>query len=247
MSESELKRLTPRGLDELRLAFDGLARGEDVDIARILHSEEFTEIVNPEVTIEVKELPSRRDAAEYFYRILQPLRDDGQHVEQDSGMWAWLAASWLDLLAPPSESGERRLGEQARWIPQSDDFQRYYRHLFAGPYRIFAAHHRDPDSAMSLLASEVARPGDVVEQLASRQEIVVSPGIIGAATKLYYDASSGKLKRGAGAKGPGSARRLSDLIAQLDLTHDIYAMSVERVLELLPQEFSRFLEPEKTG
>ena len=40
---------------------------------------------------------------------------------------------------------------------------------------------------MSLLASEVAKPGDVVEQLASRQEIVVSPGIIGAATKLYYD------------------------------------------------------------
>lgn len=240
MSDVELRRLTPDGLDRLNAALDQLSRGEQADIDAILFSEALTEVVSPAVTVRVKPFTSRLDAAEHFFELLCPLREDGQRVERDAGMWAWLAALWIDQLAPATDSGARNLGARARWVPQSDDFQRYYRHLLAGPYQIYAAHHDDPAAAMCVLATDVARPGEVAEQLAARQEIVVSRGIVGAATVLYFDSATKKLKRGAGGKGAGSARRLSDVISQLDLTHDIYAMSSEQVLALLPSEFAKF-------
>lgn len=240
MSDLNLRRLTPVGLEELNEALDKLSRGEDVNLGEILMSDLFTESVIPSVTVDMKPLVSRWEAAAYFYELLRPLREDGQHVERDAGLWAWLAALWIDQLAPVSDSGARRLGARARWIPQPDDFQRYYRHLFAGPYRIYAAHHRDPGVALCVLATEVAKPGEVAEQLAARQEIVVSPGIVGAATKLYVDPATKKLKRGAGGKGAGSARRLSDVVSQLELTHDVYAMNADQILDLLPREFAKF-------
>jgi hypothetical protein len=82
--------------------------------------------------------------------------------------------------------------------------------------------------------------GDVVEQLASRQEIVTNKAIVGAATKLYYDRVTGAPRRGAGGKGAGSARRLADIINQLDLTWDLYAMSENDLIARLPAEFDRF-------
>lgn len=60
------------------------------------------------------------------------------------------------------------------------------------------------------------------------------------ATDLYVDPSTGKAKSGAGGKGPGSARRLADMVNQLDLTWDLYAMFPKGLLTLLPKEFDRF-------
>lgn len=60
------------------------------------------------------------------------------------------------------------------------------------------------------------------------------------ARSLYFDDVSGKLKRGAGSKGPGSPRRLAKVRQQLDVTWELEDLDHERDLEMLPTEFERF-------
>jgi hypothetical protein len=93
---------------------------------------------------------------------------------------------------------------------------------------------------MALLCGPIYKQGDIVEQLASRQELITNKSLIGVATVLYYDSTSGRAKRGAGGKGLGSPRRLADIIDQFNLTWDLYTMTLEEILELLPDEFDKF-------
>ena len=93
---------------------------------------------------------------------------------------------------------------------------------------------------MILLYGPLNVMGEVVEQLASRQELITNRSIIAAATKLYFDTTKAAPRRGFGGKGPGSPRRLADILNQLDLTWDLYAMSQDQVIGKLPLEFDRF-------
>lgn len=46
-------------------------------------------------------------------------------------------------------------------------------------------------------------------------------------------------KKGAAGRGPGSVRRLADILNQFDLTWDLYMMRTADMLKLMPREFTR--------
>ena len=112
--------------------------------------------------------------------------------------------------------------------------------MHAGPYRIYRAHRLNPDNALILLGGPFGSHGEVVEQFASRLEIVTNRGLIESVTTLYWDTKGKKLRRGAGGKDAGSARRLADVLLQFDVTWDLYSLSADGLLGLLPREFDRF-------
>lgn len=176
-------------------------------------------------------------SAKYLNRLLGGLEAG---VERDVGLWAWLSLLYFDQLCPKDRAGKRKVGEQARYIPVPNAFQKFYRHLLLGPFLIYRAHANDPSCARVMLANPVSAPGDIVEQLASRQELVTNRAVVAVATALYVDSASGQLKRGSGGKGSGSPRRLADFVNQVDLTYDLYAMTPNELLGLLPKEFDRF-------
>lgn len=194
--------------------------------------------IGVEIEIENHSFSTKFDAAYY----LDKLFSDAclQDITRDKGLWSWLSLFFFESLCPKDESGKYKPGARARWIPEVENFQRYYRHLLAGPYRIYKAHRDDPKRAMALLCGPICKQGDIVEQLASRQELITNKSLIGAATVLYYDPASGRTRRGAGGKGPGSPRRLADIIDQFNLTWDLYSMTLEEFLEILPSEFDKF-------
>lgn len=190
------------------------------------------------VNVEQQTFGARFHAAQYLNDCFT---ETGlQNAEADCGLWAWLALFYFEELCPAGSGGRRKPGERARWIPDIDNFQRYYRHLLAGPYRIFRAHRDDPCRAMALLCGPLDRPGEIVEQLASRQEIVTNRGVMACATRLYVDPDNNRPKRGAGGKGGGSPRRLADVLNQFDVTWDLYSLTADGLLDLLPGEFNRF-------
>ena len=78
--------------------------------------------------------------------------------------------------------------------------------------------------------------------MASRPSLVTCKAVAGAATRLYYDDTTDRIRRGCSGKGPGSARRFADVLSQLDLTWDLHSLTVEQLLKLLPDEFGCFLE-----
>jgi hypothetical protein len=80
----------------------------------------------------------------------------------------------------------------------------------------------------------------VVEQLASRQELVANPAVMEVASILYVDRVLQRPKRGAQSKAGGAARRLPIVLDQFDLTWDLYAARSAELLDILLKEFDRF-------
>lgn len=91
-----------------------------------------------------------------------------------------------------------------------------------------------------VLANPPHTPGEVAEQLASRQEIITNPAVMATATKLYVN-DDGGLKRGAAGRGAGSARRLAEVLRQFDVNWDLFSMSSNQIYDMLPGEFESFI------
>jgi len=234
-------RLNEKGLTTFAGWLESLKAGGSLKVpTAMLNDPSCTEPMNVDVNVQPRVFASRFDAAEYLHTRFTSAGLN--EIERDGGLWAWLSLYYFDEVCPLGKGGLRKPGALARHIPELANFQRYYRHLLAGPYRIYRAHRDDPKRALALLCQPLDSPGDIVEQIASRQELVTNRGIMGLATRLYVDATTQRPKPGAGGKGGGSARRLSDVIEQFDLTWDLYAATPDELGSVMPKEFARFLK-----
>jgi hypothetical protein len=237
----KLRRLNDAGIERFENFLDSLT----IDATHPAPSDALadpstSESIGIDLDVEPSEFASRLELGSYLVAKL-----DGvglSRIDEDRGLWAWLSLFYFESVCPADRAGRRVPGSRVRWLLEPHNFQRYYRHLLAGPYRICRAYAGRLDLAMCLLCGPPDKPGDVVEQLASRQELVTNPAILGAATRLYFDPSTGRLKRGAGGKDRGSSRRLAEILAQFDVTYDLYSLSMDQMLALIPKEFDRFLK-----
>lgn len=161
-------------------------------------------------------------------------------VEKDVGVWVWLTLFYFDVLCPATTEGERKPRERAAYIPEPNNFQRYYRHLLLGAYLIYRSNKDDLPRAMAFLCKQPSVIDDVVAQIAARQEYITNRSVVELTTRLYFDPATGTLRRGAGGKGKGSPRRLADILGQYDVTWDLYSMTTAEFLAVLPEEFARF-------
>ncbi len=235
-----LRRLNNKGIEEFCSYLDACDSDDPQPYPEyLLVSEEFSENVTPDIKMDRKYFGTRYEAAKY---LLSKINGKGiPNIEYDKGLWTWLALYYFEHICEKDKSGSFHPGNINRWVLCSD-YKTYYRHLLAGPFRIYRAYQADPDIAYVLLATPVGKPGEVVEQLASRQLIVSNRRIIEAATEIYVDKKDMTIKTGAAGKGKGSARRYADLMMQLDVTWDLFSMFPEEILALLPAEFDRFVD-----
>lgn len=154
----------------------------------------------------------------------------------DQATWTWLALTFFDVICPASAGPP---GDDARYI-LAEESQRYYRHLLYGPWRAVTAHPTEHDGLRVLLGNAPDRPGDIWEQIASRQGLISSAPIVRALGRLYYDSVTERPRSGAAGNGPGSVRRFVRVIDQLDCTWDLWAVPLGALLEMLPDEFERY-------
>ena len=231
----KLRRFNEQGIEQFALFRAGV-QNEDthVDLESILDDPSFSSEVEGHVEVVQRQFSTRFAAGEFLHELLST--GALPNLDSDRGVWAWLSAFYFDQLCPP----HGRLGDDARWVPAVGDFRKYYRHLLAGPYQILRAHRDDPKRVWAVLANPVHTPGDVAEQLASRQELITNRTVMETATRLYVVEGTGTLKPGAAAQANGSARRLVDVLNQLDLTWDLYSLTAEQLFDLLPLEFEKF-------
>lgn len=234
-----VRRLSSNGITSFEDFLDSLLTDSPQNVpTHILTDPVYSEDIEEEIEIELTTFNNRFAAAKCLYDVFS--KSKLTKVEHDKGIWTWLSLFFFDQLCPPDLQGVRRPGERARWIPVSDNYRKYYRHLLAGPYRLYRAHRDNPERVLALLCGPLHAPGDVVEQLASRMELVTNRGLMEVATFFYVDPRTKKYKRGAGGKGSGSPRRLAEVINQFDITWDLYSMAASDLLRMLPKEFDKF-------
>ncbi|HEX9723993.1 MAG TPA: hypothetical protein VGC53_06890 [Vicinamibacteria bacterium] len=235
-----LGRLNEAGIEKLSKYLDSLRTDTPEPYpASILTDAETSQSLDPPVEIVPRSFANRFEAARYLNEVLA--RSNINAPESDQGLWAWLALFYFDQLCPPGNNGRRRSpGERARWIPVVGDSRRYYRHLLAGPYNVLKAHEDKPERTMALLCGPLYQISGAYEELAARQELITNPAVVAAATRLYYDPTKGRLKRAGTVGAPGTVRRFAEVLMQLDVVWDLYQMSPEELIAMLPPEFDRF-------
>ncbi|SRR5579871_51195 len=233
-----LRRLNENGIN----AFEQYLSDLFIDAAKLppldlLTNPGTSEQLDDAPDVEQKQFSSRMEAGQYLWSLFA----EKAAMEKDRGVWCWLALFYFDQLCPLGKDGKRKVRESARYIA-SQHAWRYYRHLLAGPYMVFKAYRENPELARIILYGSLSTITDYTEQLASRQDIVQNKAAIGAATALYFDADSGKPKRGSAPteRKPGTLRRFTDLINQLHPTYDLYSMQAGQLISKLPPEFEPF-------
>jgi hypothetical protein len=244
---ADLRRLNEQGVEKFAEFLGGISVNGGLSVpTHMLTDPAFSQELSTHITIERRTFASRMDAGEYLYNLFS--KTDLTGLDRDPGVWAWLSLFYFDQLCPKQKDGSRRPGELARWIPSGHAF-RYYRHLLCGPYLIYRSYRDAPEKARIILCGPVDRPGDFVEQLASRQDLVQNKSVIEAATLLYYDIEKGRPKRGSQSTQhkPGTLRRFVDLVMQLDKTWDLFSMTGPELLTKLPREFDPYRPAESNA
>jgi len=242
-----LRKMNQKGIEALQQFISEVVVDANKPVpTSILTDPATSEALQVQLTVDEKQFTSRMQAAEYLHGILA--KPEASGLDREPGVWAWLSLLYFDQLCPKDKAGKRNPKAIARWIPSGHAF-RYYRHLLAGPYLIYKAFRDGPARAAIVLCGPLHSPGDIVEQLASRQEFVQNKAVIEAATKLYLNPLSGKPKRGAAdtKHRPGTLRRYVDVINQLDPTWDLHSMTADQLLAKLPKEFDGYKGPISTA
>lgn len=237
----KLSKLTTEGISAF-IDFLDNTQPSDVNNERdkILKNNALVEIVSSKVCIDVDKFPTSKFlAAEYLYNMVYTA--DVQSPEKDVGLWSWLSLLYFEKVCKKDSNGSYKQEELFKWVLDPLNYLKYYRHKLAGPCRIYKTYKDKPDIAMTILAGTINTPGEVYEQLASRQEIVSNSSIIELATYLYYDQKNNKLKTGAAGKDSGASRRLTAVIQQFSRTWDLYGMKYKEIARLLPNEFNKFM------
>ncbi len=231
-----VRKLTKSGIASFTEYLKRLANGDAVDPpVHLLTDPESSEALLGSAEVEAVTLETKLAAANYLQRQLATL--DRAEVDNNVGLWTWLSLFYFDQVCPALTRGKREPGEIARYI-LSHHAQKYYRHLLAGPLRLLQIHE---EYARVFLYGPLPKHGDFSEQLASRAQIISNRSLIAAVYQLYFDPASdgeGRPKRGALTRTrAGNVRRLVTVIQQFDLTYDMYAMTKQQILNLLPGEF----------
>ena len=241
----QLRKLNHDGLIKFREFIDS-ARTEDTDIPFDLltsntTSDPIKENVELSNTISVT---TKMDMAKYLAQVMSGL--DYQTINS-KGLWSWLGLYFFDLICPKSTNGKRNVGATARYLfskdlPDGNSFRRYYRHLLYVPFTIARFHKGSVGN--SLLWPKVSVHGDMMEQIAARQEFIQNYNILEALDRLYIttnESGQNLLKPGSTEEEvDGSVRRFIAVLQQLDRTYDFFGMDSSDILSMLPDEFDGF-------
>lgn len=168
-----------------------------------------------------------------------------ESVDYNQGLCGWLALYYFPHLCPPDDDGKQNPLKEQLYIPPKVDqplaYRTYYRHLIAGPYRIRQLHGQE---SQALLWGPIEKHPDLLEQLAARQDLITNTEFIKAVVQLYFQRDGDGAwspKRGAVTRTrPGNLRRLKELLDQLDRTCDLYGLTAEQFLDLLPDEYAHW-------
>lgn len=198
----------------------------------ILENPDYSDVFQDKAKVEKIEFQHRTHMVKYLSKSLIDL--NASTGIDNTGLWNWLSLFYFNQVCPKDIDGKRKLGMDNRYI-LDDSFRYYHKHLLAGPFQTYKTYG---NRARLILHGPVHTSNDIHLKLAERQNFITNPSIVGVADALYFDQDKNKPKLGAQSKTRGgSLHRFINVIQQLELTFDLYSMSSEEILKLLPKEF----------
>ena len=241
-----VRELTDMGIRVAKDYLAALREGKSIPFPdSLLTNSLHAEWVEPAVYVERQRFDTRREAALYLMERLSPL--PASRIIENYRLWLWLGMFYFDAVARKDADGNPRLGSSD--VPFVTDpsakgrgEKRRFAHRLMLSYEIYFHHQR---SAWYMLDEPVNSLTHFTDRLVGKPEAFRSKGVIQLAHLLYADPQTRKLKQGVAGGGgnqrpSGGVVRLIDVLDQLYMNYDVYGMSPEQILPLLPPEFDRF-------
>ncbi len=239
-----VRKFTEHGIREFELMltrFRGEKKISDDELQNLVFDDLFTSVFEDAE-------PFILDTDNNKYKIAKVISEslklsNRPELDKDKGLWTWLSALLMArLVKVNTKTNELIFSEDNSLYIYDPSYNRYYRHLIAFPCLIYT---RVGEVGVKIfLRGLINERGELVEQLGANQELQRNHGVIEAATLLYYDETSGKIKKGAAGKATtktgGQAHRLRGILKQFTLTYDLSVMNGGQIIELLPREFDRW-------
>ena len=233
-SGARIRRFTGDGL---RRASDFLAFMRDNPRANreppqeLLFGDRYSRRILENVNVDRRPFKTRREVGEYLspkFRSIRPL------VSDHAGLWSWLGIYFFADTVQVAD-GVLKLSPVDETFVFADSNDRHaYRHYLRGSWRLYEAHG---ESVAYLLDQDLTSFGDIAERVFGSVRIFNSAGVIQLILRLYTRGS--QQKRGFGRR-PGGLRHLIRVLDQLERTYDVYGMSPDALIRILPEEFRRW-------
>jgi len=235
----EIRRFTDEGIERFRNYLTELRNGSTSPPPfDLLNNPDASELVNGGGHAENRIFSTRLDLARYLDDALASIEDDS--VETDVHLWSWLSLFYFEQVCPAQINAIRRPGRDYRHILEPG-YPYGHNHLLAGAYLVYTVYGLYDELSKLLLCTAPHIESGIHHQLAQRQSIITNKGLMEAARLLYLNKKENKPKFGAIAKNkPGTVYRFIHVIQQLDLNYDLYSMTGEQALKLLPAEFNKW-------
>jgi hypothetical protein len=192
--------------------------------------------------VERRDFTTRRDAAEYLAPRLEPL--GASRIIGNYPLWSWLGMFYFDAVVRKNPDGSPRIGSNdVQFVidPNAEGRgeKRRFAHRLMLAYEIYTQHG---ENAWYMLDEPINSLRHFTDRLVGKPEAFRSKGVIRLAHTLYVNSKTRRLKEGVAAGGGnqrpiGGIVRLIDVLDQLYMTYDVYGMTPEQLLPLLPPEF----------
>lgn len=231
-----MRKLNRSGIKEFERFIESLRNGSQQNTPDYLLTDSSTsEEIEWIIELDQGSFATRYDLGVYLKEKLSGVH--GHKVLGDSGFWSALALFWFDQLCPTKSDGSRRPSMVYNYI-LSENYNHRPRHSIFTTWQLVDLYG---EYSRYLLSRELPVRGELIEQLMARQYFLSCKGVMQAASSLYYDEKRGTFKKGAtGRTSAGCVYRFVNWLQQLEINYDLFSISNDDLLDLMPKEFERF-------
>jgi len=211
---------------------------EKPDLNREPYSREFS----PQIMIDDKIIfKSKLELAQYLDNIFREAHISREDVIRNRNLWTWLAYIWWKQLTNNCNNIKER--DEHYICTEPSNYRRYYTHLVAAPYILYSLYNLP--ISMLFLYNPPWKINDFTERVAANQFLISHRNIVEVIYSLYFDEKKQRPKKGSTSPdAPGNIRRFIKVLRQFELTYDIYSMTPQQIIEILPEEFKKWLNKE---
>lgn len=232
----KIRKLNKAGIKEFErfianLSSDGKQNTPDY----LLTDPSTSESLAWDLDLEKGEFANRYELGVYLIEKLDSV--NVQKFIGDTGFWSALALLWFDQLCPEKADGSRNPSKVYNYVLSESHYHRP-RHAIFTTWQLVELYGED---SYFLLSRDLPVRGELIEQLMARQYFLSCAGVMRAASALYYDPERKTFKKGAaGRTSAGCVYRFVNWLQQLEINYDLFSMSSEDLMGLMPKEFERF-------
>lgn len=187
-------------------------------------------------TLEPRAFATRREVGEYLSPRLAPIK---RQIVDRASFWSWLGIFYFEGTVRVVDGAARLSARDETFVIDRSNplaVRTMHRHYLRAAWSLFEVHGEE---AAFLLNQAPAARGFIADRILQSQRIFNSTGLVSLVLRLYTRRNSHK--RGF-ADRPGGLLHLLRVLDQLERTHDVYHMSPDALIRILPPEFDPWIE-----